>query len=55
MAGAVIDLFNPGPQTRIQIVQVRDVPFVEFGEELIAKGAMPTFQLAFALVMALSP
>ena len=46
---AVVDLLQPGPQPRVEFVQARDAPLVEFAEELISKCAMPALQLALAL------
>src|SRR3546814_5779372 len=45
----VIDLFQPGPQPGIEVVQPVDLGGVQFAEELVAAGAMPAFELAFAL------
>src|SRR3546814_19072610 len=47
--GTVIDLFQPGPQPGIEVVQAVDLGGVQFAEELVAAGAMPAFELAFAL------
>src|SRR3546814_12092121 len=43
------DLFQPGPQPGIEVVQAVDLGGVQFAEELVAAGAMPAFELAFAL------
>ena len=45
----VIDLFNPGPQSGIQVGQVCDTALVEFAEKLVSKRAVPALQFALAL------
>ena len=49
MRAAVIDLLQPGPQARIEIVETQDLAFIDFTEELIAAGAVPTLELPLAL------
>ena len=49
MRGAVVDLLDPGPQPGVEVVQPVDPALVQFAEELVAEGAVPALQLAFAL------
>ena len=45
---AVVDLLEPGPQPRIEVVQIGDAALVELAQELFPDGAMPAFELALA-------
>jgi len=49
MRAAVINLLEPSPQTRVEIVQAGDMALVEFAEKLIAAGTVPALQFALAL------
>ena len=41
MGTAVIDLFDSGPNPRIEIVQIVKVGHLQFAEKVVAEGAMP--------------
>jgi hypothetical protein len=49
MRGAVIDLLQPGPQPRVEIVQTQDMAFLDLAEKLIAAGPVPALDLPLAL------
>jgi hypothetical protein len=48
MRSTVIDLLQPGPQPCVEIVQAVNESLVEFAQELVAAGAVPALQFAFA-------
>jgi hypothetical protein len=45
MRAAVIDLLQPGPQARVEIVEAQDLAFIDLAEKLIAAGAVPALEL----------
>ena len=45
----MVDLLQPGPQPRVEVVQVRDAPLIDLAQELIAHSPVPALQLALAL------
>jgi hypothetical protein len=49
MRAAVIDLLQPGPQARVEIVETQDLAFIDLAEKLIAAGAVPALELPLAL------
>jgi hypothetical protein len=49
MRAAVIDLLQPGPQPRVEIVETQDLAFIDLAEKLIAAGAVPALELPLAL------
>jgi hypothetical protein len=51
---AVIHLLQPGPQPRVEVVQIGEVSLVDLAQELIAQRAVPALQLALALDMCCS-
>ena len=55
MGPLVVDLLQPGPEPRIEIVQIADPARVQFGQELIAKGPVPALDLALGFFMGSNP
>ena len=48
MRCAVVDLLQPGPQPRVELVQIGDAPLIELAEELVPYGLVPALQLPLA-------
>jgi len=48
MRRAVVDLFQPGPQPRVEFVQIGKAPLIDFAEELVAACPVPALDLALA-------
>src|SRR5450631_1848329 len=48
MRRAMVDLLQPGPQPRVEIVQIGDAPLIELAEELVPYGLVPALQLTLA-------
>nr|WP_264318278.1 hypothetical protein [Acidithiobacillus ferridurans] len=51
----MIDLFQPGPEPGIEIVQITNPARVQFAQELRAEGAVPALDLALGFVMGSNP
>ena len=44
----MVNRFTPRPQPRVEIIQIGHAAVIVFAQELVAKGAVPAFELAFA-------
>ena len=49
MRAAVIDLLQPSPQARVEIIETQDLAFIDLAEKLSAAGTVPAFELPLAL------
>ena len=49
MHGTVVNRRQPRPQPGIEIGQIGDAAFIEFGQKLIATGTVPALELTLPL------